>query len=62
MTLILTEEERQLLLLALATLRVRSPGLDYALNCIAVKVDNVEDGRAKMYDEFYELNKDRAEQ
>jgi hypothetical protein len=58
MKLELEEGDRQLLLLALAVLSLESPGFDYALNAIAVRIDNVHDGRAVMYDEFRELRKD----
>jgi hypothetical protein len=46
----LTEEERQLVLMALAELSVRAPGFDFALNTVAVKIDRVEDGRGVMFD------------
>lgn len=46
------EGDRQLVLLALATLSIRSPGFDDALNRIAVRIDNVVMGRAQMYDAF----------
>lgn len=48
----LSEEQRQLVLLALATLALRSPGFDDALNEIACRIDNTNDGRAQMYDGF----------
>ena len=49
------ESERQLVLLALAVLSLENPGFDFALNEIAVQFDNVEAGRAVMYDEFRRL-------
>lgn len=55
MTFEIDEGQRQLLLMALAHLSVERPGFDYALNVIAVRVDNVQDGRAVMYDEFRAL-------
>ena len=48
----LTEGDRQLVLLALAVLALESPGFDCALNEIAKQIDNVQDGRAEMYDRF----------
>lgn len=50
--LILEEEERQILLLAMAHLSVDRPGWDDILNKIATRIDNVRNGRASMYDEF----------
>lgn len=60
MFLEIEEGERQMILLALAELSLSRPGLDYALNNIAIQFDNVENGRAKTYDSFRELNKDRV--
>jgi hypothetical protein len=54
-TLELEEGERQALLMALAHLAVERPGWDDMLNRIAVRIDNVKDGRAAMYDEFRAL-------
>jgi len=51
-----TEEERQLLLLALAKLAIERPGWDAALNKLALKHDDGED-RAVMYDRFRETHK-----
>lgn len=51
----LDEGERQVVLLALAHLSVERPGWDHMLNEIASRIDNVVEGRAKMYDEFREL-------
>jgi hypothetical protein len=48
----LEEGERQMLVMALAHLSVERPGWDDALNRIAVRIDNMKDGRAVMYDEF----------
>jgi len=51
-TLDLEESDRQLVLLALAVLSLRSPGFDDALNRIAIRIDNVSGERAKTYDNF----------
>jgi len=48
----LGEDERQLVLLALAVLSLQSPGFEDALNRIASRIDTVKDGRAEMYDDF----------
>jgi len=56
MTLELDEGERQLVLLALAKLSIERPGWDDALNRIALRMDNTENGRAQMYDDFRKLN------
>ncbi len=56
-TLELDEGQRQLVLLALAVLSLESPGFDYALNEVAVKIDNVEKDRALMYDQFRAFRK-----
>lgn len=53
-TLELEEQDRQLVLLALAVLSVESPGFDYALNLVAQRIDNVKDGRALTYDSLRE--------
>jgi hypothetical protein len=53
----LEEGERQMLLMALAHLAVERPGWDDALNRIAVRIDNVKDGRAVMYDEFRAMHR-----
>lgn len=49
------EAQRQMMLLALAHLSVERPGWDFALNELALKMDNVEGGRAYMYDQFRKL-------
>lgn len=54
-TLELEEGERQAVLLALAHLSVDRPGWDDMLNRLAVRIDNIREGRAVMYDEFREL-------
>jgi len=62
----LEEEERQLVLLALAVLSLESPGFDHALNEIAKKIDNVEkvrreygtqEDRAQTFDQFREARR-----
>lgn len=50
-----TEEERQMVLLALAHLAVERPGWDDALNRIALRIDNDHEGRAALYDKFRRL-------
>jgi hypothetical protein len=54
----LDEGERQMVLMALAHLGVERPGWDDALNRIAVKIDNQNEGRAVMYDEFQRLERE----
>jgi hypothetical protein len=51
-----SEEERQMLLLALAKLSIERPGWDNALNRFALKHDD-GDERAVMYDQFREMHK-----
>src|ERR1017187_6197328 len=54
------EEQRQLVLLALATLALERPGFDYALTNIALLIDNHRpDGAAEMYEGFKALNAGR---
>lgn len=52
----LDEEDRQLLLLALARLSLERPGFEYACNLVAAKMDNHKvvagETRAQAYDEF----------
>jgi len=55
LTLTITEEERQMLLLALAVLVSQRPGWDYACNEIALKMDNNKDGRGQMFDQLRAL-------
>ena len=55
----LSEEERQLIVLALAKLSVARPGWDDVLNRIALKMDRpTGEGRASMYDDFRKLDRD----
>jgi len=49
---VLEESERQMALLAFAVLSLENPGFDYMLNEMAKRIDNVDNGRARMYDEF----------
>jgi len=58
MILELDESDRQLVLMALAHLSLRFPGFDDALNRVAMRIDNVVDGRAKLFDGFRELRND----
>jgi hypothetical protein len=52
-TIRITEEERQMVLLALAELSIARPGWISSLEEIALKMDNkTEDGRAEMFDQF----------
>lgn len=62
----LPEEDRQMVLLALAVLSLESPGFDHALNEIAKRIDNVEKrvdsvegdrDRALTYDAFRETRR-----
>jgi hypothetical protein len=55
----LDEGDRQMVLMALAHLAVEHHGWDYALNRIALQIDNKRDGRAALYDEFRELHANR---
>jgi hypothetical protein len=55
MTLELDEGDRQAVLLALARLAVERPGWDDMLNRIAMRIDNVNEGRAVLFDEFRAL-------
>jgi hypothetical protein len=52
----LEEEERQALLLALAMLSIERPGWASLLSDIAVRIDNVVDGRPVMFDELVKLH------
>lgn len=55
MVLEITEEQRQLVLLALGRLAAERPGFDFALNEVAIKMDNLKEGRALMYDQFRKM-------
>jgi len=57
-TLELSEEERQAVILALSRLSIEHPGWDFMLNEIACKMDNVSEKRAVMYDQFRKLEYD----
>lgn len=54
----LEEEERQMVLLALAQLSLINPGFDYMLNLIALKMDNEDEDRAVMYDSFRQCRRE----
>ena len=57
----LSEEDRQLMLLALAKLSLERPGWDYALNTLALKMDNqAERSRAELYDNFRKIDRDTS--
>lgn len=58
-TVTIEEEQRQLMLLALATLSLQRPGFDQALAEIAKLMDNVVGGRPVMYEAFHRPNADR---
>ena len=51
------EEERQAVLLALAKLSLERPGWDYFLNSIAIKMDNVKNDRAEMFESFRQTSR-----
>jgi len=55
-----TEEERQLLLLALAKLSLERPGWDDVCNRLALKFDAPDDGRARLYDVFRTIHANGA--
>lgn len=56
MTIELAEDQRQLTLLALATLCLERPGFDYALGEVAKQLHGLD-----MYNEFKKLNADKAQ-
>lgn len=58
-TLSLSEADRQMVLLALATLACERPGFTYALSSIAVNIDSVYNGHAVTFEKLIELNKDK---
>jgi hypothetical protein len=53
----LDEGQRQMMLMALAHLSVERPGWDDALQRLAIQLDNEQDGRPQMYDEFRKLRR-----
>lgn len=55
------EGQRQMLIMALAHLAVERPGWDRTLNELAMKIDNVKEGRAQLYDDFKRLHKEQLE-
>lgn len=58
MIVTIDEEQRQLILLALAYLALQRPGFDYALSEIALLMDNKVGDRPELYDAFKSLNSD----
>jgi len=54
-TIQIDESQRQLLLLALATLALQRPGFDFALAEIAKLIDNDAGGQPEMYSQFKRL-------
>ena len=58
-TLELDEGERQMLLMALAHLAVERPGWDDALMRVALRIDNEDNGRPQLYDNFRRLHRNR---
>lgn len=57
----LPEEDRQLVLMALAHLSLKRPGWDYALNLIARRIDNVLEDRAVLYDQLRRMSAEEKE-
>ncbi len=53
----LDEGERQMMLMALAHLSVERPGWDDALQRLAMQLDNEQNGRPQMYDEFRKMHR-----
>lgn len=60
MIVILTEEQRQLTLLALAICAIERPGFLDALEEVALKMDNAADGHAEMFRKFWQLNREQG--
>jgi hypothetical protein len=56
----LSEEQRQLLLMALADLACARPGWDSALSDIALKFDRLREGRPALYEDFIRLRREEA--
>jgi len=56
MTIEIAEEDRQLMVMALAHLAVERPGWDDALGRIAERMDNLVGGRPELYGRFKELH------
>lgn len=54
----LDEGERQMMLMALAHLSIERPGWDDALQRLAMQLDNEQNGRPQMYDEFRQLHRE----
>ncbi len=53
----LEEGERQMVIMALAHLAIERPGWDDALHRLALQLDNEQNGRPEMYDEFRKLHR-----
>lgn len=53
----LEEGERQMVLMALAHLAVERPGWDDALQRLAMQLDNEQNNRPQMYDEFRKMHR-----
>lgn len=53
----LEEGERQMVLMALAHLAVERPGWDDALQRLAMQLDNEQNNRPQMYDEFRKIHR-----
>jgi hypothetical protein len=54
----LAEEERQMVLMALAHLACERPGWDDALSRIALRIDNARDGKPQMFERFKDIHRD----
>ena len=53
----LTEDERQMVLMAMAHLAVERPGWAQRFYLLALQIDDQRDGRPLMFDEFKKLHK-----
>ncbi len=60
LTITITEEQRQGILLALALMALQRPGFDEFCNDIALLMDNRAGDRAQLYDDFRRLNSDHV--
>ena len=59
-TVELTDEEQQTVILALARLSCERPGMDSFLNGIALKFELRRGDRAKLYDRFRKIHRSTA--
>ena len=57
----LDESERQMVLMALAHLAVERPGWEYVLHDIALRIDNAENHRAVLFDEFRAMHREAGQ-